>query len=929
MKQKTFEEIRDESSLFENKKVRLDYFLPDNSIYWAHLPPKGSSKREETLAEHLDLVMTYFLRLVKENGLDSIVDKLIEDIVLEENIEKSEKIKVLFFDAVLYHDFGKVNHLFQENRMKNFDQYIKKIKHEFEHQHSALGAYLFVVHHLNDEGDDLLDYITLCLAYPIIKHHARILNYLYDDFSLWKNADSFFEYLDHFNFQLPEKDELSFIQEEILRKASYLKDNKDVWKKLFNDNTFPLFALLKLNFSLLTASDYLATSEYMNEVPLKSLGLIDSDLRKRVFENIKIKKSYNKDTYDIFDKKVIQKEATKSGEALNNLRQNMAIEVISNVRKNANKNLFYIEAPTGGGKTNLSMIACAELLNLDERLNKVFYVFPFTTLITQTHKAIIETLGLSEDEVVQLHSKAGFQTKNNAEEEKQDGKYGGEKQNYIDNLFVNYPFCLLTHIKFFDILKSNQKETNYLLHRLANSIVIIDELQSYNPTHWDKMIYFIDNYAKYFNIKFVLMSATLPKIGELNVIKDYKPDFVYLLDNVKDKYFNSPYFAGRVNFNFLLLEKYKKIELPVLASEVVEKSREYADKNVLFPNSVFTIIEFIFKKTATKFYDLVDKSAFDEVFVLSGTILEPRRKEIINFLKHKENRIKKILLITTQVVEAGVDIDMDLGFKDTSLIDSDEQLAGRINRNVNKEKCELYLFNFDQQSVIYGNDRRFEQIKKGEITRNDHIEILKNKNFNKLYDLVMADIDTWNGLEMAVGFDNYKSDMQQLDFKEVNKKFRLIDQENLSIYVPLDIPIKVKGQEDDKEDSIFPKNELEFLEKAKIYKSGDDKIDGEKVFDFYCFLIENKNTKEFIKGAVELKTIQGILSKFVFSTFASPKMRLELIQFCRHNLEQYGYLVLRKDVITSEKVISSNKIVYSYHFGINDKAFVDIDNQFL
>ena len=356
----------------------------------------------------------------------------------------------------------------------------------------------------------------------------------------------------------------------------------------------------------------------------------------------------------------------------------MTIEVIKNVRANADKNLFYIEAPTGGGKTNLSMIACAELLENNPNLNKVFYVFPFTTLITQTHKAIIETLDLSPDEMVQLHSKAGFQTK--TKEESEDGQYGDEKQDYIDNLFVNYPFCLLTHIKFFDILKSNHKETNYLLHRLANSIVIIDELQSYNPGHWDKMIYFIINYAKHFNIKFVLMSATLPEIGKLNVIKDYKPDFVYLLEDVKRKYFNNPNFSERVNFNFDLLEK-KEIQLEDLATIVVEKSLEYSNKNTLYPNSVFTIIEFIFKKTATKFYDLVDKSVFDEVFVLSGTIVEPRRKEIINYLKHSENRTKKVLLITTQVVEAGVDIDMDLGFKDTSLIDSDEQLAGRINRS--------------------------------------------------------------------------------------------------------------------------------------------------------------------------------------------------------------------------------------------------------
>ena len=90
-----------------------------------------------------------------------------------------------------------------------------------------------------------------------------------------------------------------------------------------------------------------------------------------------------------------------------------------------------------------------------------------------------------------------------------DAKYGSEIKNLIDNLFVNYPFALLTHIKFFDVLKSNSKNSNYLLHRFANSIVIIDELQAYSPEHWDKIKYYISKYSELFNIRFIIMSATL------------------------------------------------------------------------------------------------------------------------------------------------------------------------------------------------------------------------------------------------------------------------------------------------------------------------------------------------------------------------------------------------------------------------------------
>src|SRR5699024_9053851 len=231
----------------------------------------------------------------------------------------------------------------------------------------------------------------------------------------------------------------------------------------------------------------------------------------------KTEKNYNKAVYEKLENPDIvhEKPSEISGKNLNKLRQAMAVETVQNFRKNPDENLFYIEAPTGGCKTNLSLLTVLEILNANKgKINKVFYVFPFTTLITQSFKNIKETFGLSDQDVVQLHSKAGFQEKY---PEKEDDKYGNKKINYIQHLFANFPFSLLTHVRFFEILKTNEKETNYLLHRLANSVVVIDELQSYPPKHWDKIIYFVKKYARSFNIKFIVMSATLPKIDKLKI----------------------------------------------------------------------------------------------------------------------------------------------------------------------------------------------------------------------------------------------------------------------------------------------------------------------------------------------------------------------------------------------------------------------------
>jgi CRISPR-associated endonuclease/helicase Cas3 len=555
----------------------------------------------------------------------------------------------------------------------------------------------------------------------------------------------------------------------------------------------------------------------------------------------------------------------------------------------------------------------------------VFYVFPFTTLITQTDKAIKETLGLTNLEVTQVHSKAGFQTKTNDNEE--DAKYGNQFKNQIDNLFVNYPFTLLTHIKFFDVLKSNKKDTNYLLHRLANSIVVIDELQAYSPEHWDKLKYYISNYAKLFNIRFIIMSATLPKISNIAISNEEIINFQPLIGNAQEDYLLNPNFCGRVNIKTDLLNN-KDIDLPYLANFVFKKSEEYSKtRNDKYKGSVYTIIEFIFKKSATEFYDLIiENKLFKEYkkFVLSGTIIEPRRKEIINFLKDENNRTNKVLLITTQVVEAGVDIDMDLGFKNQSLIDSDEQLAGRINRNINKENCELYLFRINEPKTIYGKDLRYkiaQELNKEEVKR-----ILQEKDFETLYKKVMQVIDKDNNSAYKVGFNEYKDYFKSLNFEEIQNKFRLIENENATIFIPFDIDI-LNYQFENKEtkeitiENNFSPSELDFIQKNNCIIF-ENKVSGEKIWEIYTSIIQNKNLDFTLKNN-QLKVLNGIMSKFVFSVFM--KKANDLKKYCKYNentgdFVNYNYYKFEKEYIGKGNI-------YDFYSGINEKLLEKELNQ--
>nr|WP_320120636.1 CRISPR-associated helicase Cas3' [uncultured Marinifilum sp.] len=876
--------------------------------FLAHLRNGG----QETLYEHTKLVCEYGKLLTEKNNLEPVLDKLISDL-MENHFDKATKIsvfiKTLFFDTLKYHDLGKVNPNFQKIKMQQND--VKQKLFCFGSDHSKIGAFCFLTQKfveinsmksLNTEGKLFLVYLTLVFSSSIYKHHAPNL----ETYEIGKFDNDFLEDVSDL-IQILEIDNLPKEKLQILVLNIEKKFLPSVQKKRLSDSAFPLFALLKLNYSLLTATDYLATSHYMGnrKEMFSDFGLLNTEQKKRIIASAENSKAYNDDTYKSLNSFELQFPQEANNANLNYLRKALSVEVIKGIRANSTKNLFYIEAPTGAGKSNLSMLALTELFRSDiksenNEIQKVFYVFPFTTLINQTYKALKETLELHDDEILQLHSKSGFQQKGG-----NDDKYGNGKQNIIDYQFLNFPISLISHIRFFDLLKSNSKSTNYLLHRLANSVVIIDELQTYAPREWDKVIYFIENYARFFNMKFILMSATLPKIEKLCL--EQETNFVYL-NQYKTEFFTNPNFCKRVNFDFSLLKPNtpskddKEAGLRKLWKELNLKSQEYCSKS----KRAHTIIEFIFKKTASEFAEIAEKENdfFDEIFLLSGSILESRRNQIIDTLKGDTYKNKNVLLITTQVVEAGVDIDMDIGFKDTSILDSDEQLAGRINRNVNKKHCTLYLFNLDDAKVIYGKDDRYKLMQSKLIDK--YKDILTSKNFDVLYDAVIEERKEINKQADFVNLSNYIRSLNQLQFNEVNKNFKLISNniETATLFLPLNLPITTSSGNTEN----FKPIELEFLKTNQKFFEEEVFIHGKSVWELYEELILNQHP-DFTQQKFNMIILQGIMSKFSLSVSVHSKEFKTCVE--QGVLEEkYGYYLVNypSDVYDYKKGFIQNDV---------------------
>lgn len=865
--------------------------------YWAHI---NGRKPSESLFEHSRLVANYLDKLIEAHGLEPVVNATIEKLCRSLKLESLETtanlVKEIFINSIFLHDLGKVNPNFQANVMKNRAFENKPL--EIKNHHSFPGAVIFSNYYfrlisdlpnVDDRTKNLLYFITISFSNSIIRHHSSYIDFT-KDFSCKKNELSeCFALLDTYGIQMAEEVSSSFFTHYNLLEKQFIEESSENSRLL-------IYVLIKLSFSLLTASDFYATNEFMADIIVSNFGLIDNGLKRRVKESFWSEKKYNKELFhnlDICEMKSFDDLQERNPTNLNFLRQKLTAEVISTLRKNPDNFWYYIEAPTGAGKTNLSLACVVELLQKHPTINKVFYVFPFTTLITQTFEAIKETIKLTNEELIQLHSKTGLHTKTQNGE--LDAKYGDERTLYLDHLFINYPFTIISHVKFFEIIKGNDKEANYVFHRLCNSIVIIDELHSYNPKHWDKMIFFIEHYAQLLNMRFIIMSATLPKIDEMS--KTARGKFVSLTPN-KDQYFKNPNFLGRVEFDFSLINELKVFKdkkddyLSKLADKIKKEAELYASSN---KDNVRVLVEFITKNTASKFFNNISKnSAFSgyKIYIISGDILESRRREVIK--KIKTGADKKVVLVSTQVVEAGVDIDMDIGFKDRALLDSDEQFAGRINRNASKNGCKVFLFEFDSIKTIYGRDERYKHQTKNEYFEKKWQEILVQKKFHELYSKVFEERlkPDWTDENK---FPAYMENFKRFDFQSINSDFRLIDDnESQIIFIPLEIDIPEE----------FANSEI--LCQFKVLTS-QNKISGKLVFQRLIEILTRKTENiDFLKSKIDLKKIAGLISLFTINIH--PQVVRKLNAYFDPEMEKYGFKYLKNlNIYTYENGFDMSK----------------------
>lgn len=744
-----------------------------DETFFAHT---SSSSPSETLSAHLNLTMSYYKKIVADKKLQTLIESLINQI----DSKNFTLIKEMFENIIYLHDLGKKNPCFQARKMNN--PLFEKYKDCGDSKHSQSGAIEFIEYYmsqfesLDDETYFRMVYILYNFSYHISKHHGSL--------------ESIENYLSN-----KAKKHHSFAN---------VKKNID----LYLDKKFEFYILNKLLFSLLVSCDYYATTEYMTKIKFGNFGLFSSADKKNLKEKFN---SY------------IQQFKNPTG--INKLRNEMFEEAKHNLLQNLEKNIFYLEAPTGSGKTITSINLALDLLEQKENRNKLFYIFPFNTLVEQT-KNVFDGIFGNELDIKIINSITPIKEKSDDEQEDEETKYN---KAYVNRLFFHSPAIITTHVSLFNILFGTSKEDNFPLWQLANSVIILDEIQSYNNHLWWYMVDFFDNYAQFLNIKIIIMSATLPK---LDYFLEKKDNFVDLIAKEKrDYFFGDKLFKDRVTVDFSLLEEEMNFDR---LYEVLQKQSK--NKKILF--------EFIKKQSARAFYNLI-KNKYENVHELSGDDNKAYRQLVINNTKED----KPIIIIATQVIEAGVDIDMDIGFKDISTLDSEEQFMGRINRSCNNEGI-VYFFNMDETEKIYRQDMRLGY----DLKKDEFREILKNKDFHLFYEKVLEDIKndkTKYKSGLMSGYEYFEKAIKTLDYKKIKEEMTLIKSNTFTLYFPFKIDIS-------KYDGV-----KEFIDVDVCFKT-DGNLDGQKVWDEFLALNE---IESFTQKEVEKSKINSLMQFFTFNIF--------------------------------------------------------------
>lgn len=613
-----------------------------------------------------------------------------------------------------------------------------------------------------------------------------------------------------------------------------------------------LFSLYKTIYSALIISDSIATGVWKGRPSFEFQAISEKNVVDWIntFEDMKEKLGIKKLESSV---KNIPLDSLRN---INEIRTRIFLDseenFISGIKKK--KRVFYFQAPTGSGKTNCSINFMLKVLMEDKSIKRGFFVFPFINIIEQNVNVIRTSLGISDSSMLEVHSLADWKMDDEVNESSNLDKY------YDDRIFLNGKICAISQVTFFEALGNSSKNKSYPYCFLSNSIIVIDEIQAIQDGYWPFIANLIDKLAYENNCYVVLMSATLPKVDQYKKLKLQCP-FSDLLPEAENFQRNS-LFSSRTEIICRLEIQTNEQILSFLQDEIILDSSS--------PQKILLVVNTI--KRAQTLFELIKSTIVKdfEICLLHSQLLPHKKIEIVQKSKLKD---KKLILISTQSIEAGIDADFDIGIRDMAILDSMEQVAGRINREGSKKsRSKLFIVslrnNFKADSgFIYGQTNRWDYLSK-HLTELERIKLIENRQFEDYYLGVNNYIET--KLHLPSGHDVKERRIldwsNTLNFYNL-RNFRLIKDEKETCFIPINIEINSGDFER------FSTSELSLIRSIDESALQNGFVIGEKIWRIYESISDSIHKSRDQK--IHVARFNSILSKFLASRRKKQNEKLE------------------------------------------------------
>ena len=382
--------------------------------------------------------------------------------------------------------------------------------------------------------------------------------------------------------------------------------------------------------------------------------LTDADfLDTEIFCNKNVERGMSGDFEKALDKLNRELSNMPSNTPLRQARSRIQQQAFDN---SVNKShISILDMPTGSGKT-----LCSMKLALESGKKRIIYVIPYTSIIEQTANKFEKMFG---DVLPVLQHHSNYSYDGNTEEEK---KTAEKLKRTCENW--DAPLIITTSVQFFQSIYHYKGSALRKLHNLRDSVIVFDEIHLIPTELLRPCLKAVGYITKYLNSEALFLSATMPDYSKL--FDKFLPDVNY-----------NKLVTDRTNFKY-----FKKCEYKDMGKTTLETIAENASqcKNALIVVNT--------KKTAAELYSLVQ----GEKYHLSANMTPAHRSRVIEVVRKKLKKGEPITVVSTSLVEAGVDLDFNTVFRQLSGLDSILQAGGRCNREGKDDKGYVYVFDIDE-----------------------------------------------------------------------------------------------------------------------------------------------------------------------------------------------------------------------------------------